>query len=316
MRLLPALLAILVATALGGCERRAPGIDKDYPLTRLTERVYVIQGPNEAPTPANQAFINNPAFVLTQRGVVVIDPGSSLQVGELLLKKIATVTREPVVAVFDTHVHGDHWLGNDAIRRRFTHAVLYAHPKMIEAAARTGSYWVGVMNHLTDNAVRGTRPVVPDLGVEDDETVALGGVHFHVLHPERAHTDGDLMIEVVEDRVLFTGDIVMNRRAGRMDDGNFRGNIAACEVALKVGARQVVPGHGPVGDRAVIVAYRDWLTALYGSVQRHRSRGLKDFEMKDQVVADLKAYRDWARFDAEIGKLISLAYLQSEQESF
>jgi len=55
--------------------------------------------------------------VLTAKGVVVVDPGSSVQVGEMLLKKIATVTKDPVIAVFNTHIHGDHWLGNDRHRR-------------------------------------------------------------------------------------------------------------------------------------------------------------------------------------------------------
>lgn len=315
MRFVAVFLAV-AALSLAACHRKAPAIEKDYPLTRVTDRVYVVQGPNEEPTAANQAFMNNPGFVLTHKGVVVVDPGSSLQVGEMLLEKIGTVTRDPVVAVFDTHVHGDHWLGNDAIRRAWPRAVIYAHPKMIEASTAAGPAWIDLMNRLTDNAARGTKVVTPGFGLENDETVGLGGMHFHILHTGVAHTDGDLMIEVVEEKVLFTGDVVMNRRAGRLDDGSFKGNIAACEAALKTGAVRVVPGHGPIGDRAVITAYRDWLKALYGAVGRYRAQGLKDFEMKDKVIADLKAYRDWALFDSQIGKLISLAYLQSEQEGF
>lgn len=311
-----AVVLVLATLSVGACHRKAPAIDKDYPLTRVTDRVYVIQGPNEEPSAANQAFMNNPAFVLTHKGVVVIDPGSSVQVGEMLLRKIATVTRDPVVAVFDTHVHGDHWLGNDAIRRAWPHAVIYAHSKMIEASAGAGPAWIDLMNQLTENAVRGTKVVIPDLGLENDDTVGLGGMHFHVVHTGVAHTDGDLMIEVVEDKVLFTGDVVVSQRAGRLDDGNFKGSIAACDAALKTDAVQVVPGHGPIGDRKIITAYRDWLKVLYSAVSRYRSKGLNDFEMKDKVIAELKNYRSWALFDSQIGKLVSLAYLQSEQEAF
>lgn len=310
------LSALLLLALLAACARKAPEIHGDFPLTQLTEHVYVIHGPNEMPNKANQAFMNNPGFVITHKGVVVVDPGSSLQVGEMLLKKIATVTKEPVIAVFNTHIHGDHWLGNDAVRRAFPKAVIYAHPKMLEKAAVEGPNWVERMNQLSDGAAKGTKVVVPDLALDDDETLAVGGMHFHIYSSGPAHTDGDLMIEVVEEKVLFLGDNVVAERAGRMDDGNFLGNIAACEVALKVPATHFVPGHGKSGGREIVIAYRDWLQALYGSVKKYQAKGLSDFDMKDKVVADLRAYQKWAMFDSEIGKLVSLAFLQIEQASF
>lgn len=260
--------------------------------------------------------MNNPGFILTKKGVVVIDPGSSLQVGNMVLRKIATVTTDPVIAVFNTHLHGDHWLGNDAIRRAYPKAVIYAHPKMLEKAESAGPYWVELMNRLTNNAIKGTRTVIPNLGIDHDETLALGGMHFRVHHTGVAHSDGDLMVEVVEENVLFLGDNVLAGRAGRLDDGNFLGNVAACELALKTSALHFVPGHGRSGGREVVTAYRDYLRALYASVKKHYEQGIVAFEMKDGVVADLKPYQHWVGFDSEIGKLISLAYLQVEQQAF
>jgi glyoxylase-like metal-dependent hydrolase (beta-lactamase superfamily II) len=314
----PVLPLVLLAPALllTACDRKAGSIDTDYPLTRLTERVYVIHGPNEMPNEANQAFMNNPGFVLTPKGVVVVDPGSSVQVGEMLLKKIATVTRDPVIAVFNTHIHGDHWLGNDAIRRAHPKAVIYAHPNMIAKAAVEGENWIERMNQLSDGAVRGTQVVVPQLGLDNDETLTVGGLHFRLYHTGVAHTDGDLMIEVVEEKVLFLGDNVVAERAGRLDDGNFTGNIAACDAALKTGATKFVPGHGVSGGREVVTAYRTWLATLYGSVKKHYEAGVGAIDMKDKVVPELAAYRKWALFDSEIGKLVSLATLQAEQEAF
>jgi glyoxylase-like metal-dependent hydrolase (beta-lactamase superfamily II) len=312
-RLAPLLILPLI---LAACDRSAPAIQGDFPLARLTDRVYVLHGPNEMPNPANQAFMNNPGFVLTPKGVVVVDPGSSRQVGELLLKKIATVTRDPVIAVFNSHIHGDHWLGNDAIRRAYPKAVIYAHPKMREKAAGEGQRWIELMNRLSEGAVKGTEVVAPNMGLDDGETLAVGGLHFRVHHSGQAHTDGDLMIEVLEEKVLFLGDNVVADRAARLDDGDFLGNVAACEAALKTEAKLFVPGHGRSGGREVVVAYRDWLKALYGAVKKHYAQGLSDFDMKDKVVAELKSYRRWAMFDSEIGKLVSLAYLQVEKAAF
>ncbi len=316
MRLAVVCTLLSLNVLLAACDRKAPAIQTDFPLTKLTERVYVIHGPNEMPNKANQGFINNPGFVLVRKGVVVIDPGSSLQVGDMLLKKIAAVTNDPVIAVFNTHIHGDHWLGNDAIHRAHPKAVIYAHPKMMEKTQSEGANWLRLMNQLTDDAIKGTKAVTPGLGVDNDETLTLGGLHFRIYHTGIAHTDGDIMVEAVEDKVMFMGDNAVVERAARMDDGRFLGNIEACEVALKTGARHFVPGHGQTNGRGVVTAYRDWLKALYGSVKKHYVNGMSDFEMKDRVVADLGPYRKWAMFDSEVGKLISLAWLQVEQASF
>lgn len=230
MKILKLCVALLLTGGLLQACGKAPKIEADYPLTRLTERVYVIHGPNEMPNEANQGFMNNPGFVLTAKGIVVVDPGSSLQVGEMLLAKIATISKQPVIAVFNTHLHGDHWLGNDAIRRAYPKAVIYAHPKMLDGAAAAGETWVKLMSQLTDGATKGTRVVLPNLGIDNDETLAIGGLHFRIHHNGMAHTDSDIMIEVVEDKLLFTGDNVQATRTGRMDDGNFKGNLAACEI--------------------------------------------------------------------------------------
>lgn len=311
-----ALFALFAASLLMACDRNGAVIDKDYPITKISDRVYVIHGPNEPPTPANQGFMNNPGFVLTKKGVVVIDPGSSLQIGEMVLKKIATVTPNPVIAVFNTHVHGDHWLGNDAIRRAFPKAVIYAHPKMIAKSAEAGAFWLKLLNRLTNDSVRGTEPVPPNLGIENEETLSLDGLHFTAFHTGTAHTDGDLMIEVAEEKVVFLGDNVVAGALRRLDDGSFPGTIKACEVALRSGAKHFVPGHGPSGGREVVTTYRDFLKDLYRSVKKHRAQGLSDFEMKEKVVAELRAHRSWLNFDVEIGKLVSLAFLEAEREAF
>lgn len=316
MRPLTITVLFTVVMLLGACDRKAAPIKADFPLTKLTERVYVMHGPNETPNKANQGFMNNPGFVLTKKGVVVIDPGGSVQAGDLLLKKIATVTSEPVIAVFNTHIHGDHWLGNDAVHRAYPKAVIYAHPKMIEKSAAEGANWVKLMSTLTEGGTKGTKAIVPDLGIDNEETLRLGSVHFRVHHNGLAHTDGDIMIEVLEEKVLFLGDNIVAERAARLDDGSFLGNIAAGDMALKTSAKVFVPGHGKSGGREVVIAYRDFLKTLYAAVKKYYGQGLTDFAMKDKVVSELKAYRNWAQFDSEIGKLVSLAFLQIEQASF
>lgn len=309
-------LVFVAGFLLAGCDSSAPPLVRDYPPDRITESVYVIHGPIDLPSPANQGFMNNPGFVRTHKGVVVIDPGSSVRVGEMVLAKIAAVTPDPVIAVINTHVHGDHWLGNQAIKAAYPKAVIYAHANMKAKAAVIGEQWIAMLDRLTDGAIKGTRTTLPDAHVEDGEVLKLGNRHFRVYHTGTAHTDGDLMIEITEDKVLFLGDNVLVGRLGRMDDGHFAGNAAAIDVALSTGAQHFVPGHGPTNGRAPLRVYQNYLRTLHATVRKLVKQGLSDFEMKPAVVQSLAPYRQWGQFDAELGRHISLAYQQVVNEEF
>jgi len=289
----------------------------DLPAEQVADRTYVIHGPMEQPTPENKAFINNPAFVLTDAGVVVVDPGSSVYVGDMVLRQIRKVTDQPVVAVLNTHVHGDHWLGNDAMRRAYPDAVIYAHPNMIRAVNEgAGESFIDLFNSLTDQAVAGTEVVAPTHPLKHGEELEVGGVHFRIHHHEPAHTHSDIMIEVVEERLLFTGDNANNGRIVRMDDGIFTGNIEALDMALALGLDTYVPGHGQTAGPELVEAYRQYLQALYDNVSELFDEGMSDFEMKDQVHEALGDYHAWAGYETELGRHISLAYLQVEAAAF
>ncbi len=309
-------LVALFTLCLVACDGKAPELKGDYPTVRLTERAYVIHGRNELPSIQNQGFTNNPGFVLTGKGVVVIDPGPSVRVGEMLLARIAALTADPVIAVFNTHVHGDHWLANQAIKAAYPRAVIYAHPNMRAKAAAAGSQWVDLLNRLTDGALQGTEPVVPDTYLEHGEVLKLGDRHFRSYHHNPAHTDGDLMIEVVEEQVMFLGDVLVTGRLACMDDGDFQGNAEAIDLALTSGARHFVPGHGPAGGRELLALYQRYLRTVHGTVQRYYEQGLADFEMMPKVASALLAFQGWKDFTTQLGRHVSRAYLQIEAASF
>ncbi|MEW8078440.1 MAG: hypothetical protein AB2822_10155 [Candidatus Thiodiazotropha endolucinida] len=68
---------------------------RDYPVEQIAQHTYVIHGPLGYPSVENQGFINNPGFVVTQNGVVLIDPGSSVQAGRMVLRQIKSITDKP-----------------------------------------------------------------------------------------------------------------------------------------------------------------------------------------------------------------------------
>jgi glyoxylase-like metal-dependent hydrolase (beta-lactamase superfamily II) len=207
---------------------KAPPLNSAAPVNRLSERVYVVTGRDEPPSAANQGFVNNPAFVLARKGVVVIDPGASLQVGEWLLERVREVTPLPVVAVFNTHADPVHWLGNHAIRNAYPTAVIYSRAGIIDRLKTDGgAAALAHINKITRGGARGTKPILPDLAVEPGESLRVSGLSFRF--PELPESSSALVIEVLGEQVVFGADV---------------------PVALAGGARYVVPGHGPIVDHA------------------------------------------------------------------
>lgn len=291
-------------------------ITKDYPLTQLTEKVYVIYGPNEEVRKENKGFRNNPVIVITREGVVVVDPGSSLYTGELVVRKVKQLTDKPIVAVFNTHAHGDHWLGNHGIRKHFPQATIYAHPKTKQSIETGGGEtWIKAINKRTEGAIEGTKVIGPDKTVNGGDELKFGGVTFRVYHNGKAHTDNDIMLELVEERVFLFGD---NLRIGNIGPfmSSFKGNIEALQMGEKLDAKVYVPGHGKGGGKDMIDIYRNFIVSLKAAVKKNYQKGLTDFEMKPKIIKALSEYKDWSGFDESIGRLINLAYLEVENELF
>ena len=313
--ILAALLALVFSVGAFAADR-GPDVP-DYAADRVADGVYVIHGPLGEPSVKNQGFMNNPAFIVTDSGVVVVDPGSSVQTAEMVLRQIRKVTRLPVVGVLNTHIHGDHWLGNQAIYAAYPNVPIYGHPRMFEKIEQgEGQAWIDLLLRLTDQATGGTHIVGPNLQVGHGDEIELAGLKMRFLYLPKAHSDSDLMIEIPEKELIFLGDNAMANRFGQMRHGTFKGNIAALDLALERDATVYVPGHGPTGDRRVAETYRRYLSILRAEVAKQLDEGLSDFEMKPIVVEALGEFKDWVDFEQLVGKHIGQAYLEVEQELF
>lgn len=288
---------------------------RTYPAHQVSPDTYVIHGPQGVPSVANQSFMNNPAWIITSDGVVVVDPGSSVQTGRMVMAQLRKTTKKPVTHVFNTHVHGDHWLGNQAVLEVWPKATIIGHPDMIRQAREgAGAFWIKLMSDLTAGYTDGTRAEIPTVEASDGQEFKIGGKTFRIHSSTDAHSKTDLMIEVVEDRILFTGDNVLSRQVMNLRDGTFKGVMKATERALDLNAKLYVPGHGKSGDRTLVAEQKAWFDILMAEVRRMYDEGMSDFEMKPVIVDKLKAYGNWAEWDANLGPQISLAILEVEQE--
>lgn len=290
-----------------------------YSFEQLTNNIHVVHGTQALPSLKTRGFMNNPAIITTKRGIIVIDPGSSEEIGKQLLEKIKTISDKPVIAVFNTHVHGDHWLGNHGIRSIYPHAPIYAHQRMIERVKEgEGEQWIKLFMGMTKKAIANTKVVAPNIGLKGGETLKLDGITLKIHHTGHAHSDGDIMIEVVDDKGLFFGDIVAAKRVSNSDvpqDASFKGTINAIKLMLKGPSTLYIPGHGLSGGREVPETSLRFLVKLRESVTRYYNQGLSDFEMKEKVIKDLSEFKDWHNFK-EMGRVIAYVYQEVENDNF
>lgn len=289
----------------------------DYPADKISDNTWVIHGPKETPNPQNQGFMNNPGIVLTSAGIVIVDPGGSVQCGEMVLRVLKSISDKPVVAVFNTHVHGDHWLGNQAIVEAYPDARIYAHPNMITLATNSeGDNWIGLMDRMTEGASKGTHAVIADQAIDNGDDIKVGNTDFRIYHTSPAHTKSDIMIEAVQESVMFLGDNVTYERIPRMSDGTFKGNLAAIDMALTSNAKAWVPGHGPSGDKSLVISYRDYLDSVYQAARQAFENNADSSEVRAIAEDTTANFVHWEGYKDELGRHGVQAYMEIEAAEF
>ena len=208
----------------------------------------------------------NVGVLVTDEGAVVVDTMTFVRQGGAILAEVHRRTGRRVMAVLNTHYHLDHTHGNPAFvpgTKVIATAKTLDHLKKLD-----GDFW------RDEPASR----LLPNLVFDTQQELSIGGKTVRMLHPGRGHTDGDLVVLFVEDRVLHTGDLFFNGFYPNVDleaGGTVREWAATLDRVLALDFDKVIPGHGPVSDRAGIARFRDFVATLWTQtkavVDRHGS---------------------------------------------
>ena len=289
----------------------------EYQFEALNSQVQIMHGPLGVPNVENEGFMNNPGIIIADKGVIVVDPGSALNVGRKVIEEIEKVTDKPIVGVFNTHVHGDHWLGNHAIIEKYPNVKIYAHPQMIAQAKNgEGENWVKLMSDYTGGATDSTIATYPTDGTTHLQEINMAGetfrIHYNV--DNKAHTDTDIMIEHVASSTLFLGDNCVNKRFGQFGSASdMHENIKTLEYAKDLQLSHYVPGHGPSGNMdQALMPYLNYLQVLKQEAIRGYDDDLADYEIKPGAHARLGEYHDWVSYEEQMGKHLNRMLLEVE----
>ena len=293
----------------------------DIAPRQLSAHVWMIFSPDGFPTPDNRGMMSNVIFVITSVGVVVLDSGASLQIGEMAIRMIRKLSKQPVVAVFNSHYHGDHWLGNHAFVKSYGDKLpIYALQGTIDKLQGTeANLWRGLMERWTNQSTLGTELVLPKTAVRHGQVMTFGDVRLRLHHHGTAHTPADLCVEVVQDKVTSVGDIAMANRIANMEEGSYPGTFKYYQaLAAATGEQLWVPGHGePAKD--LLKTYGDFMAGIWEPCLQAVKDGQSEADAKAMVLQDPRVVsraKTMQGFANNIGKYISLAYLEAEKEAF
>ncbi len=293
----------------------------DIPAKQLSAHVWMIFSPDGFPTPENRGMMSNVIFVVTSVGVVVIDSGASLQIGQMAIRMIRKVTNKPVVAVFNSHYHGDHWLGNHAFVKTYGKQLpIYALQSTIDKLkGAEGNLWRSLMERWTNQSTLGTEVVLPNTAVKHGQVIQMGAVSFRMHHYGTAHTPSDLWVEVVQDKLTAVGDIAMANRIANMDEGSYPGTFKYYQALMAATGEQLwVPGHGQ-GSQDLLKTYGEFMAGIWEPCLQAVKEGKSESEARSMVLKDVRVMsraKTMQGFEGNIGKYISLAYLEAEKEAF
>lgn len=246
----------------------------------------------------------------------MVDSGGSLAIGLALKAAVRAKTNRPVCYVINTHMHPDHVFGNAAFVDAADPVRFVGSARLPEALATRGAHYRATLEAALGEGAEGSQVVPPDLLVEGDLHLDLGGRVLILRTWPTAHTNSDLTVFDAATGTLWLGDLLFERRIPSLD-GSIKGWLAVIEQLRELPARQVIPGHGALGLAwpAALDAPTRYLEQVAGQVRAALDRGQPLHEAVNAAdPAEAAAAAGWLLAESYHRRNVTAAYAELEWE--
>jgi cyclase len=286
----------------------------------LFELKPVADGVYAAIAAAQYKVNSNAAVILTNDGVVVVDSHSKPSAAHVLYNEIRGLTKNPVRKVINTHFHWDHWQGNQVYAAEFPDLEVIASERTKENLTRADAGVGGVpfiekqlaalpkeIDKLKDDITKATsseqksrleanlqqaeayltelkslKPTLPTRTVGNTMTLNEQGREIQLLLLGRGHTDGDVYVYLPKEKVVVTGDAVVDWMPF-LNDGYPEDWVQTLTALERVDFTRMILGHGEVATKEHLAFFKGYLTDLIASVKKAAADGGTLEEMKKTI---------------------------------
>ena len=306
-------LAALTAASLTGAgvaaqpTPPAAGLINADAIARISDHVHVISD-------RNVGLVPNVGIIVGGRATLVVDTGLGPRNGQTVLRVTNTVSRNADLYVVSTHFHPEHALGEPAFPANAKMIRARAQQQDIDefglALAKTFASRSPAIAELLENV----QFRKADIFFDREYALDLGGVRVRMLSLGPTHTRGDTIIWVEGDRVLFAGDVVMNRTfvAFASPYSSLKAWLADFDQLAPLRPLRIVPSHGPTGDASLIDEQRAMMTAIQARASELKRQGKTADETAQAMQTEFQAkYPDWTA-PARVGGIARTAHTEAQ----
>jgi glyoxylase-like metal-dependent hydrolase (beta-lactamase superfamily II) len=269
---------------------------QNLPDPVVRENVTVKLAPHSYVIPdGNVVLVPNIGIVVGTSATLVVDTGMGPRNGAAVMREVGKVSRNAKLFLVTTHFHAEHVAGISAFPAGTTYVISRQQQKDLDELGpdltkRFATFSPGIGEMLKDAPVRKA-----DVLFDREYTIDLGGVSVKLLALGSTHTPGDTMVFVEQDRVLYAGDVVMNKVPVAFGQTS---SVPVWVSVLKqlepLWPTAIVPAHGPVGDGSLIAQQREVFETLQARVAQLKAQGKTADEAATTLTAEFQAkHPDW-----------------------
>jgi glyoxylase-like metal-dependent hydrolase (beta-lactamase superfamily II) len=250
---------------------------------------------------------SNAGLVAGHEGSLLVDTLFDLKLTSEMLESMSAITADrPVQTLVNTHANGDHCFGNqlvtgaEVIASAASAAEMEALPPARLAAMMqadfgetTNAYLQWAFGQFDFDGIEPPRPTRTFSGRLAIET---GGRTVELIEVGPAHTAGDVLVHLPDDRVIFTGDILFIEGTPIVWNGPVQNWLDACDTIIDLDCEVIVPGHGPLTDRHGVRAVADYLSYVKAEATARFETGMEAEEAaRDIELGPYASWLDWER---------------------
>jgi len=271
-------------------------------VTRVSEHVYAILG------------FPNIGIVVGSRATLVVDTGMGRRNGALVAREAAKLGKNPLLYLTTTHFHPEHAAGEPGFPPE---TILIRPAVQQEEMERRGSEFIEMFRSrsaLNRELLQDVKLRKPDVVFDREVKLDLGGATARLFWLGAAHTRGDELIFVEEDRTLLSGDIVQKNLVPGMPnaDSSPKSWLAILDKIEPLQPRFIVPDHGQLGDGSLIAKQRAFMLDLQSRALQLKRQGKSVEEAAPAVTSELKVrYPEYTNINS-VANVVRRVYAEAQ----